>query len=161
MFVCAQERWYIVVYLHYIVIFQFLESQFQLRNKSDYENQCELIKKDDTGKYSKEFGINRKSSLNDLKYFHVCDGSLIPDIMHDVLEGVLQYEVKLMLQYMITIEQYFTLDMVNTKLENLELSKAESVNRPTSISSTTFKSEGNSLKQNGQSDHIFVAVNFF
>ena len=87
-----------------------------------------INQKDDAGKYSKEFGINCKSSLNDLKYFHVCDGFLIPDIMHDVLEGVLQYEVKLMLQYMITIERYFTLDMVNTKLENLELSKAESVN---------------------------------
>jgi len=47
-----------------------------------------------------------------MKYFHVCDGSLIPDVMHDVLEGVLQYKVKLMLRHMITIEQYFSLDMV-------------------------------------------------
>ena len=68
--------------------------------------------------------------------------------MHDVLEGVLQYEVKLMLQHMITIEQYFSLDMVNTKLENLDLSTSESINRPTSIPQTTFNSDGNSLKQN-------------
>ena len=69
--------------------------------------------------------------------------------MHDVLEGVLQYEVKLMLQYMIIIESYFTLNMFNSKLENLELDATESVNRPTSISAKNIKSEGNSLKQNG------------
>ena len=107
------------------------------------------MENDDSGEVSKESGINRNSVLNDLKYFHVCNGSLIPDIMHDVLEGVLQYEVKLMLQYMINIESYFTLNMFNSKLENLELDAAESVNRPTSISAKNIKSEGNSLRQNG------------
>ena len=98
---------------------------------------------------SKECGINRNSVLNDLKYFHVCNGSLIPDIMHDVLEGVLQYEVKLMLQHMINIESYFTLNTFNSKLENLELDAAESVSRPTSISAKNINSEGSSLKRNG------------
>ena len=64
--------------------------------------------------------------------------------MHDILEGVLQYEVKLMLQYMINIENHFTLHMFNSKLENLELGKAESNNRPTSIALKTLNSEGNS-----------------
>jgi len=98
---------------------------------------------------SKEYGINCRSALNDLKYFHVCNGSLIPDIMHDVLEGVLQYEVKLMLQHMINVENYFSLDVFNSKLQNLELSSAESKNKPTSISPKTISSEGNSLRQNG------------
>jgi len=39
------------------------ESQYQLRNKVDHMSQCELIEKDDTGKKSKEFGINCNSSL--------------------------------------------------------------------------------------------------
>jgi len=95
---------------------------------------CELIENDDSGELSKEYGINHNSVLNELNYFDVGNGALIPDIMHDVLEGVLQYEVKLMLQYMIVVESYFTLDMFNLKLENLELDGAESVNRPTSIS---------------------------
>ena len=43
------------------------------------------------------------------RYFHVCDGSLIPDIMHDLLEGALQYEVKVMLKAMISEDKYFTL----------------------------------------------------
>ena len=74
-----------------------------------------------SGKASKEYGINRDSILNQLSYFHVCHGSLVPDIMHDILEGVLQYEIKLMLQVMINREKYFTLTDFNSRLENLEL----------------------------------------
>lgn len=85
--------------------------------------------------------------LNELKHFHVCDGSLLPDITHDVLEGVLQYEVKLMLKHMIYVEQYFSLDFLNTRLENIELSCTEAKNRPTCISSITMSSGGNTLKQ--------------
>ncbi len=42
------------------------------------------------------------------RYFHV-DGGLIPDIMHDILEGALQYEIKLMIKIMVEVKQYFTL----------------------------------------------------
>ena len=103
--------------------------------------------------------IWHKSAIS-LRYFHVCDGSLVPDIMHDVLEGLLQYEVKLMLQYMINVESYFTLDMFNSKLENLDLGKAESNNRPTSISPKTISSEGNSLKQNGMSHYYLCTFTY-
>lgn len=74
------------------------------------------MKKDKTGKKKKEFGINRNSILNELKYFHVCNGCLIPDVMHDLLEGALQYEVKLLLQVMIQ-NKAFTLDLFNTRLK--------------------------------------------
>lgn len=66
---------------------QFLEERFELRNKEDHKRYCTLIENDITGTKSKEYGVNRNSALNDLTYFHVCDGSLIPDIMHDILEG--------------------------------------------------------------------------
>ena len=98
---------------------------------------------------SKEFGINRDSILNDLTYFHVCDGSLVPDIMHDVLEGALQYEVKLLLQVMTHAESYITLDEINARLECLELGHMESKDRPSQISQKTLQSQGASLKQNG------------
>ena len=115
-----------------------------------------MIESDETGATSKEYGINRNSILNDLKYFHVCNGSLIPDIMHDVLEGALQYEVKLMLQFMINHEGYFTLETFNSCLVNLELGYMESNNRPTVISARTLNSEGNSLKQNGMfNNHLW------
>ena len=61
----------------------------------------------------------------------------------------MQYEVKLILQYMINVDHYLTLETLNSKLENLELSNVESKNRPTTISQKTLNSDGNTLKQNG------------
>lgn len=82
-------------------------------------------------------------------YFHVCDGTMVPDVMHDVLEGLLQYEIKLLLKVMINTESYIGLNDLNTRLKCLELGHMESKNRPTQITSTTLQSSGNSLKQNG------------
>ena len=68
--------------------------------------------------------------------------------MHDVLEGALQYEAKLMLQWMIESAHYFTLDDFNSRLENIEFGYMESKSRPSIVSGKTIMSEGNSLKQN-------------
>ena len=113
-----------------------------------HESQCVLVEQDETGKLSKEYGINRNSILNELLYFNVCDGSLLPDIMHDLLEGVLQYEAKLLLLVLVQ-SNYFTLEDFNSRLENIELGYMECKNRPTIVSAKTFNSDGNSLKQNG------------
>ncbi len=48
--------------------------------------------------FSTVYGVNRQALLSTLKYFSVCSGALIPDLMHDVLEGALPLEVKLMLK---------------------------------------------------------------
>lgn len=69
--------------------------------------------------------------------------------MHDILEGTLQYEAKLMLQVMVSKENYFTLEELNSRIENFELGYMESKNRPTAISSNTLFSNGNTLRQNG------------
>ena len=42
--------------------------------------------------------MNRQALLSTLDYFGVASGALIPDIMHDILEGALPLEVKLMLK---------------------------------------------------------------
>ena len=48
--------------------------------------------------YSTAFGVNQRALLDTLHYFDVSSGVLIPDIMHDILEGVLPLELKLMLK---------------------------------------------------------------
>ena len=128
---------------------QFIESCFELRNETIHRQHCVSIEQDASGKASKECGVNRDSILNQLSYFHVCDGSLLPDIMHDLLEGVMQYETKLLLQYMVNSKKYFTLVEFNSRLENLELGYMESRSCPTQISPKTLNSDGSSLKQNG------------
>jgi len=103
-----------------------------------------LVEKDKSGKQTKEHGINRNSILNQLKYYNVCDGFLILDVMHDLLEGVLQYEVKQLLQAM-TQNNVFSLELLNTRLENLELGHMESNNRPSLIAPTTLHGDGNKM----------------
>jgi len=48
--------------------------------------------------YSLVYGVNRHALLHNLSYFSLTSGALVPDIMHDILEGVLPLEVKLMLK---------------------------------------------------------------
>ena len=62
---------------------------------------------DDDGTYSIEYGVTRRSVLMDLRYFNVCEG-LLPDVMHDILEGCLQYELKLFLQHSMFTNHYLT-----------------------------------------------------
>ena len=69
--------------------------------------------------------------------------------MHDVLEGVLQYEVKLLLCHCIRDEKYFRLSLLNDCIENYELGFMEASNRPTPIKRKTLYSSDHSLKQNG------------
>ena len=83
------------------------------------------------------------------RYFHVCEGGLLPDIMHDLLEGALQYEVKLMLKVMIQDERYFSLEEFNERLATIELGYMEAKDRPTLIASQTLTRNGHTLKQSG------------
>ena len=80
--------------------------------------------------------------------------------MHDILEGALQYEVELMLQFMIDTEKYFTLEELNTRLEHMELGYMECKDRPTAISVATLRSSGSSLKQKGMRIRHFRLLYF-
>lgn len=69
----------------------FTESQLKLRTHADHLVKCDEMDAASTQRerdqLSTEFGINHRSILNDLKYFNVCSGALVQDVMHDVLEG--------------------------------------------------------------------------
>ena len=104
---------------------QFLESDFILRDKISHERQCSELHGASHSETSKLHGVSHNSILNELEYFHVCSGALLPDVVHDILEGALQYKVKLMLREMVYEEQFFTVDNLNSHIENLELGHME------------------------------------
>lgn len=54
------------------------------------------------------------------------------DIMHDILEGVVPYEVKIVIQKLISLG-CFTLDIFNQRLLSPDFGKLESRNRPSPI----------------------------
>ena len=82
---------------------QFVESHFEIRSDQTHSDHCDLLEQDglsaaDRQHFSLVYGVNRRALLNSLEYFSVASGALVPDIMHDVLEGALPLEVKAMLK---------------------------------------------------------------
>lgn len=66
---------------------QTIEDPSAMRDKTNYISDCLLHNQFQTG-------IKRENSLNKLLFYHVTD-NVAPDIMHDILEGVRGYEIKL------------------------------------------------------------------
>ena len=80
-----------------------MESHFEIRSSDKHSEYCDLLERDDLTTtdqqhYSLVYGINCRALLDRLCFFDVASGALIPDIMHDILEGALPLEVKLMLK---------------------------------------------------------------
>ena len=94
------------------------------------------------------YGLQRNSILNSSKYFHIIDG-LAPDVMHDILEGSLQYEVKELLKHFIRTEKYFTLDQLNKKIGEFPYVLSDNATRPAMIAPTVLASADHSVKQKG------------
>ena len=103
---------------------------FELRTLSKHLDYCYQLENGDYTQLSKEFGINHRSSLLSLKYVDICSGILVPDVMHDVLEGVLQYEMK-HLQHLIFEKSYFRVRTLEKLIEFYELGFMEVSNCPT------------------------------
>ena len=68
---------------------------------------------------------------------------------HDVLEGALQYEVKIMLKEMVYDERYFTLEVLNSRPSTIELGYIKAIGRPSAISEHKVSGTGHSLSQAG------------
>ena len=98
--------------------------------------------------YSTTYGINCDSILNKSRYFHVTKG-LVPDVMHDVLEGALGLEMKQLLKLYIG-RKSLSLSTLNDAIESFPYIGADASNKPSSISSTTLASQDNLLKQAGK-----------
>ncbi len=62
------------------------------------------------------YGIHRNSILNSSRFFHITEG-LVPDVMHDCLEGCLPYEVKELLKHLIH-SGVITLQAINDAIES-------------------------------------------
>ena len=78
---------------------------------------------------SSQYGINVRSILNQSRHFHVIQG-LPGDAMHDVLEGLLQYDVKELLKYAINEQQLFTLDDLNHSIQSFDYGFPDVSNKP-------------------------------
>ena len=124
---------------------QFCERDFTLRTKTGHDHQCRQIERNQD--LSKVYGVNRRPVLCNSRYFHVIN-CLPGDALHDVLEGVLQYECREMLKTYISNEKYFTLEQLNDIISKFDCGFYNDKNRPSPITHTTLsRTDTNSLKQ--------------
>ena len=98
--------------------------------------------------FSKTYGVNRLSKLNEIPHFNVCI-CLPHDIMHVILEGILPKNTKILLQYCIIEMKFFTLANLNRAISSFPYSKTEKVNIPRPIDRDRITGDSDKLCQSG------------
>lgn len=106
-------------------------------------NQSELVSVD---------GVKRECPLNRLTGFHACEG-FPPDFLHDVLEGIVPIKLSLCLADFIS-KRYFTLDELNSEIQDFPFRFSDKTNRPQKVPSTLHQNR--TLGGNGHENWSLV-----
>ena len=137
----------------------FRDSQFTSRNLEQYCQQCTDIETAPTEATKKDFettyGIVKRSLLSELCHFDITK-QLPQDLMHVLLEGSVQYEVRFILQHFFD-SGILTLRQLNNAFCQLSLGYHDEKNRPPLLRETTFNGqETYKMKQTAEQARIFL-----
>ena len=112
----------------------FVSERFHARNDNSHRGHCDDVELlGPIGDYySKTYGVNCRSSLTKVTHYSLFNGGLPHDMMHDALEGVVQYEIKLLVCHCIDCN-YFTLQEYNWRVINFDYGCSENADKPTAI----------------------------
>ena len=89
---------------------------------------------------STTYGVNRRSVLSNIKYFDVCK-CFPEDVMHILLEGVVPYETKLLLKFLIDEQKCLTLKDLNSRLQAFDYGHMNKKNKPSPLGRDTINWE--------------------
>ena len=107
--------------------------------------------------FSMEYGITRRSILDQVPHFDLCI-CLPHDIMHVILEGVLNLNCKLLLHYLVYEERLFTLKYLNEIITRFPYAGRDAVNAPRVIDREKLMSDSSKITQSGMYMHTFVLI---
>ena len=110
----------------------FRECEFTLRDPVSHVQQCSLLEGHDSVKSSVEYGINRHSLLDEIPCFSVVK-AMPHDIMHDLFEGVIPYELKLLIDHCSIANSYFSLATLNHRITAFDYGYSEIGDKPALI----------------------------
>lgn len=100
---------------------------FQPRTKESHDRHVLDVLEDST--MSQEYGVKGNIPLTvSLEHFHVVDG-YPPDLLHDLLEGVVPLELALCLKGLIS-KAYFTLEVLNAAIKQFPYAFSDRTNQP-------------------------------
>lgn len=121
---------------------KFQSQSVSKRPQSEHEEHCVEIEEGDgelKEHYSKTYGVNRQSILMDVINYSMFGGGLPHDSMHDILEGVAQYEIKLLIRHCISLK-YITLNEYNQRILHFDYGKNEE-DKPGIVTNAMLRSD--------------------
>ncbi|KAJ8667819.1 hypothetical protein QAD02_009482 [Eretmocerus hayati] len=106
------------------------------RTVSSYKHALTLI-----GTKDDPMGLKFDSVFNKLKYFHVCAPGLPPCIGHDLFEGIVAYDLKMIIDYFVELE-WFSIDELNQWIKDFPYSTEDVQDKPCPVSETKARLDG-------------------
>ena len=134
---------------------KFLESDFVLRTPENHRKQCLKITSSAAlyGHLSTNYRINRSSVLDNVLNFSVVT-NLPHDIMHDMFEGVIPFELKLYLQHCVR-HNYFTMTELNRRIRLFDYGYSELSSKTSEIDINVAK-VGSEMKIRQSASQMYV-----
>lgn len=105
------------------------EPGLTLRSKELHAEHCKALQDEDAQPFV--YGLKKDCVLNALQYFHSTENFAV-DIMHDLLEGVVQYELKLFFQYLLK-SGYISINALMERIQSFNYGFLERKNRPSGL----------------------------
>jgi hypothetical protein len=103
-------------------------AQGKFRSKSDYDAAVDILCQN--SQYSEYAGIKSKSIFNYLQHFHVCQPGLPPCLAHDLFEGVVAYDMALMIHYFVRTAKWFSYDLLNSRIQQFPYEGQDARSKP-------------------------------
>jgi hypothetical protein len=140
---------------------KFYEEDFIPRTKESHEKHCQEINDSPNdnvrNNLTVSYGINFRSSLCDLHDFDI-SVQLPQDIMHTLLEGTVQYQLRHLLKHFIEHGD-FTLNQLNAAIANQKYGYSEVSDKPGPLKETVFRGdESYKLKFNAAQSRLFLRL---
>lgn len=124
----------------------------EMRTKDQHDRLVQEIQNNGS---ENDYGVKNSCVLSDhLSYFHPITG-FPPDILHDLLEGVVPVELALCLKGMMT-KKYFSLEDLNRAIMSFPYQHSDKVDRPHPVPQT-FATRG-TIGGNGHENHALLRL---
>ena len=133
---------------------------FTLRDTTTHKQQCSNLLTAGPLKdhYSKIYGVTGETILLGVKHYSLCDWGLPHDVMHDLFEGVVQYEIKLLLLHCVD-EKYFSLTDFNNRLLSFKYGYSEVADKPVPITTQHLRSkDGKHIRQGSAQTWLLARI---
>lgn len=104
------------------------EPGITLRSKELHTEHCQALQND---LQPLVYGVKKDCVFNSLSYFHSTENFAV-DIMHDLLEGIVQYELKLFFQYLVK-SGYISISALTKRVQSFSYGFLERKNKPSCL----------------------------